>query len=407
LAGLRCGASEGGPLPTLLAVCPTSPPVVRAAIRACRDAQAPLAFAVTLYQVDVDGGYTGWTPARFVQLARELAREEGYDGPVMVGLDHGGPWTKEVQRRESWALARAMAGVKESLFACLQGGYDLLHIDATIDWPQDADRPLPIERVTARTLELIGEAEAFRRRQGLPLVSYEVGTEEVHGGLADMNVFRRFLDGLKEGLAARGFSDVWPCFVVGKVGTDLHTTEFDSEVAGELTRVLEQYGSTLKGHYTDWVSNPGAYPQARVGGANVGPEFSEVEYNALADLCRSEQELLAQDSGRLSGLLPTIREAVTASGRWERWRLPEEQGRGFYELSPERQDWMVRTACRYVWREPRVEASRRALGENLASAGIDAGEAVLSAISESVRGYCRAFELDGTLPRIEAAASSP
>ena len=407
MTALRQGVSEGQPAPTSLAVCPTSPSVVRAAIRACRGAQAPLAFAATLNQVDTDGGYTGWTPARFVQLARETAIEEGYRGPIIVGLDHGGPWLKEVQRRENWAVERAMAAVKGSLLACLEGGYDLLHIDTTIDWPQDSDRPVPIQLVTRRTLELIGEAEAFRRARGLSPVSYEVGTEEVHGGLADMDTFRLFLEGLKAGLAERGLSDVWPCFVVGKVGTDLHTTEFDPKVAGQLTQILAQYGSALKGHYTDWVSNPEAYPRARVGGANVGPEFSEVEYNALAELSRREQELVGtNEDGRHSGVLAAIRRGVIGSGRWARWRLPGERGKSFDELSPERQDWMVRTGCRYVWLEPSVVASRGALCANLASAGIDAEETVLSGIGESIRRYCRAFALEGTLPRIEAAISS-
>ncbi|GAH23165.1 unnamed protein product, partial [marine sediment metagenome] len=31
----------------------------------------------------------------------------------------------------------------------------------------------------------------------LPKISYEVGTEEVHGGLADLNAFRKLLKGLE------------------------------------------------------------------------------------------------------------------------------------------------------------------------------------------------------------------
>jgi len=54
-----------------------------------------------------------------------------------------------------------------------------------------------------------------------------VGTEEVHGGLADMKVFSRFLKQLKKGLEENSLADAWPCFVVGKVGTDLHTSTFD------------------------------------------------------------------------------------------------------------------------------------------------------------------------------------
>ena len=76
-------------------------------------------------------------------------------------------------------------------------------------------------------MELIEHTERFRRARSLPAISYEVGTEEVHGGLADEAVFDTFLENLKAGLDSCGLSDVWPCFIVGKVGTDLHTTTFD------------------------------------------------------------------------------------------------------------------------------------------------------------------------------------
>ncbi|MCJ7750817.1 MAG: class II D-tagatose-bisphosphate aldolase, non-catalytic subunit, partial [Armatimonadetes bacterium] len=231
LRGLRAGEAGKGPVPTVLAICPNSAAVVKASMLAAREAGAPLFFAATLNQVDCDGGYTGWRQQDFVRLARELAVEYGYEGPIVVGLDHGGPWLKDVQTREGWPLERAMAGVKDSLAACLEAGYDLLHVDPTVDRTLPKGQPMPIEMVIERTLELIEFAEAHRRGNGLPPVSYEVGTEEVHGGLADMRVFRRFLDGLKGGLAEAGLADVWPCFMVGKVGTDLHTTKFDPEVA--------------------------------------------------------------------------------------------------------------------------------------------------------------------------------
>ena len=45
---------------TLLAVCPNSELVLKAAIRAAKRADAPILFAATLNQVDIDRGYTGW-----------------------------------------------------------------------------------------------------------------------------------------------------------------------------------------------------------------------------------------------------------------------------------------------------------------------------------------------------------
>jgi tagatose-1,6-bisphosphate aldolase non-catalytic subunit AgaZ/GatZ len=404
LRGLREGGRQEGVVPTVLAICPNSEAVVKASMLAAREAEARLFFAATLNQVDLDGGYTGWTQQDFVKLARGLAAAEEYSGPIVVGLDHGGPWLKDIQTREQWPLEKAMQGVKDSLAACLDAGYDLLHVDPTVDRTRPEDQPMPIDLVTERTLELIEFAECHRRSKGLPPASYEVGTEEVHGGLADMGVFRQFLDGLKGGLAERGLSEVWPCFVVGKVGTDLHTTEFDPAVARELAEAAAPYGSVIKGHYTDSVSNPEAYPEAGMGGANVGPEFTEAEYEALQHLVEREQELTRAGKVKgASGLMDALTAAVVASGRWEKWRQPDEEGKSFDELSPERQGWLVRTGCRYIWAQPEVVAARQRLYANLEAAGEPGEEVVLRAIADVMHRYYRAFGLTGTLSQVEAA----
>jgi len=409
LRTLREITPRGEPVPTVLAVCPNSEAVVKAAVHASKEAGAPLFFAATLNQVDRDGGYTGWTQEQFVRLVRDLVDESGYTGPVVVGLDHGGPWLKDLQAREGWPLERAMQGVKDSLVACLDAGYDLLHVDPTVDRTLPAGAAMPVELVIERTLELIAQAEGHRRARGLPPVSYEVGTEEVHGGLADLSVFTQFLEGLKSALSVPDslspipYSRTWPCFVVGKVGTDLHTTLFDPAVARELVARAAEYGSVIKGHYTDYVSNPGDYPRAGMGGANVGPEFTEAEYGALEQLARKEETLLVQGKVTApSGMMAALRDAVVASGRWEKWRQPEEMGLAFDQLSRERQGWLVRTGCRYIWSVPEVAAARKRLYSNLDAAGEESEGVVLRAIGEAIRRYYREFGVEGTNGRMEA-----
>jgi tagatose-1,6-bisphosphate aldolase non-catalytic subunit AgaZ/GatZ len=391
----------------MLAICPNSEAVVKAAVLAAKEAEAPLFFAATLNQVDLDGGYTGWTQMDFVRLARDLVEECRYTGPVVIGLDHGGPWLKDTQTREKWPLERAMQGVKDSLAACLDAGYDLLHIDPTVDRTLPPGAPMPIELVISRTLELIEFAETHRRGNGFPPASFEVGTEEVHGGLADLSVFRQFLDGLKSGLVERGLSEVWPCFVVGKVGTDLHTTEFDPVVARQLTEVAAPYGSAIKGHYSDSVLNPEDYPKAGMGGANVGPEFTEAEYGALQQLAAREAALIAGGKVReRSGTMEALRDAVVASGRWEKWRLADEQGLSFGQLSAERQGWLVRTGCRYVWTQSGVLAARAKLYANLREAGAEGESAVLTAIAAVMHRYFVAFGMTGANTRLDRALAS-
>jgi D-tagatose-1,6-bisphosphate aldolase subunit GatZ/KbaZ len=374
---------------SLLAVCPNSEAVLKAALVAARDWRAPMLFAATLNQVDLDGGYTGWRQSDFTALARNYSQRIGLQGTAVCCLDHGGPWLKDKQRAEAYGFDAAMAGVKDSLVACIDAGYELLHVDPTVDARLKSGEIINIHDVSARTLELIEHAERHRRAAGLPRIDYEVGTEEVHGGLANMDNFRALLDDLRAGLRARGLDDVWPVFVVGKVGTDLHTTEFDAQVALTLAQAAEPYGSVIKGHYSDNVSNPQAYPLSRMGGANVGPEFTEIEYETLLALQQ-------QESGALASHIDAVLErAVERSGRWKKWLLPDEAGKSFGEISAARRAWLTRTGCRYIWTDPAVLAARQALYRNLAAHGVDGERAVIDAIAQRIAHYFKAFNLVG------------
>lgn len=379
---------------TLLAVCPNSSTVLEAAVLAAARSNAPMLFAATLNQVDRDGGYTGWTQREFVAAMRNFAAKYHWDGPLYPCLDHGGPWLKDIHALRGLSLDETMREVKASLTASLEAGYCLLHIDPTVDRTLPPGAPVPVETVIARTIELIEYAEAERRRLGLPPADYEVGTEEVHGGLVDFAAFERFVSGLREGLATRGLLDAWPCFIVAKVGTDLHTTYFDPETASRLYDLVAPLGSLIKGHYTDWVENPEAYPQSGMGGANVGPEFTAEEVLALADLDAKEQTLCRYRSGlQPSNFMRTLKETVVASRRWEKWRLPDEQGLSFAELSPERQAWLVQTGARYIWATPQVVAARRQLYDNLRLVMSDPHAYVVERIARAIDRYITAFNL--------------
>ena len=104
----------------LLAVCPNSVAVVQAALRAAHAAQAPILFAATLNQVDVDGGYTDWTPQTLVDFLAEEADHLGLRTPVLPCLDHGGPWLKDRHAAEGYTYEEAITAVKRSLERALK-----------------------------------------------------------------------------------------------------------------------------------------------------------------------------------------------------------------------------------------------------------------------------------------------
>ena len=387
---------------TLLAACPNSAAVLEAAVQCAVQNNAPMLFAATLNQVDRDGGYTTWTPAAFVQQMQACARKIGWDGPLYPCLDHGGPWLKDLHTRQNLTFEETMQEVKLTLTACLQAGYQLLHIDPTVDRSLPPGTPVAVEMVAQRTVDMIAHAEAERARLGLPPIAYEVGTEEVHGGLVDFNNFTAFLVGLRQGLEQRGLSHAWPGFVVARVGTDLATTFFDPEVARQAVETAAPYGSLIKGHYTDWVENPQAYPTSGMGGANVGPEFTAEEVRALQRLCETESELRRNNPRfTLSHFMQALEQVVVASGRWKKWLEPTEKGKEFHRLAPARRTWLVETGARYVWTDPAVEAARQKLYSNLHPVMLDPHEFVVDRIVAVMDKYIEAFNLMDLLGHLE------
>ena len=218
LWGIRKLENTTGIKRTIFAACPNSITVIRAALKSAKRNNAPIKFAATLNQVDTDGGYTGLTPKEFVNTIRLHARNLNVVSPVIVAVDHGGPWLKDLHAREKWPYTDTMNAVKKSFEAAIEAGYDLLHVDPTVDITLPRGTMIPIDLVADRTVELIAHAERFREDHSYPRIAYEVGTEEVHGGLADLDIFRRFLDRLKRGLEQQGLSGCMAVLCCGQSG---------------------------------------------------------------------------------------------------------------------------------------------------------------------------------------------
>jgi tagatose-1,6-bisphosphate aldolase non-catalytic subunit AgaZ/GatZ len=383
---------------TFLAVCPNSESVLAAGVKAAASTNSIMLFAATLNQVDLDGGYTGWTPDSFVREMQAYAKKYDCMGGLYPCLDHGGPWLKDKDAANNLRFEQTFNHIKESIEACIKAGYTLLHIDPTVDRDLPPGRGISVETVVDRSIELISFAEQARIRMNRPAISYEVGTEEVHGGMVDLEQFRRFVSLMQFKMAEGNLMSAWPSFFVAQVGTDLHTTKFDPVAAERITSILAPLGSLAKGHYSDWVENPGDYPQSGMGGANVGPEFTTEEYLALAELEAKEKALVNQGApAGASRFMEVLTDAVVRSGRWKKWLRDAEINRDFYQLHPDRREWLVQTGARYIWTDPQVLEARKVLYQNVSSLVADPGEFVIDRIASSIRKYIKVFNLTNSL----------
>jgi D-tagatose-1,6-bisphosphate aldolase subunit GatZ/KbaZ len=382
---------------TLLAVCPNSEAVLEAAILSAEKHQTPMLLAATLNQVDRDGGYTHWTPQQFIQKIKDFSEHFQVSVPIFPCLDHGGPWLKDVHTSKNLSLQETMVELKFSLTAFLQAGYQLMHIDPTIDRSLSKGSLPSVDVIVNRTIELIQHTESERTRMNLPSISYEVGSEEVHGGMADLERFEIFLNQLHSEMERAGLSAQWPCFIVAQVGTDLHTTRFDAEIASKLYSIVAPHGSLIKGHYSDWVDNPEDYPRSGMGGANVGPEFTAVEVRVLKKLEKQETDInTGKNTDRLSRFVENLQKAVIDSGRWKKWLQPGEEKLDFSKLSPERRQWLIETGARYVWTEPAIFESRQILYKNVSRKINNPNQWVVTKIADRIGHYIGSFNLENS-----------
>jgi tagatose-1,6-bisphosphate aldolase non-catalytic subunit AgaZ/GatZ len=393
-------AKRAEPPVTFLAVCPNSLVVATAALCVASRLRFPLFFAATLNQIDRSEGYTPWTPESFAKWVEAQCVEMTEPPMVLVGLDHGGPWKKDIDYQRKLDAQAALRKVEDSIESCLSAGYKLLHIDATED-PFNQGPTVPVETIVERTIQLIRFAEDFRVLHDLPPVSYEVGTEEVSGGLNTFDRFKDFVDCLHAAFERARLLECWPCFFVGDVGTDLGTTHFDEALARSLNAIVRPYGSMLKGHYTDFVDTPDRYPGAGMGGANIGPELSAVEYQAVMELAETSRPDVStiEQRGARSDVEGAIRDALIGTGRWRKWLRDDEVGQPFEMLDPERRRWLLATGSRYVWADAAVESARKRMYARL-GIEIDGPRFVQSKIEESISGYAVAFGLVGVNRRL-------
>jgi tagatose-1,6-bisphosphate aldolase non-catalytic subunit AgaZ/GatZ len=396
LLGPLAAPDRSGSRHTLLAVCPNSEAVARAALRAAQEARTPLLYAATLNQVDRDGGYTGWTPDALATFVADEVARLNIDVPVFLGLDHGGPWAKDAHVTEDLDRAAALAEAKQSVAACVKAGYDLLHLDPGSGPSHAPGDPLPIGTLVDRTVALLQHAEAVRRDEQRAPIAYEVGTDEARGGLQSEKRVRPFLRRLRSALTDRNLP--LPSFVVGDLGTTLDSGHFDADRARRLvTAAAEETDALVKGHYTDDVDAPADYPLSGVGGANVGPGLSAVEAEAVRDLVDLEARL-----GADSGTIKMLRSAVVNSRRWRKWLRPSEQDCAFEDLPDDRQRWLLNTGSRYVWSHPEVQSARARLYKNVA-AYRDADAYVQWRLKTAILHYMHAFNLVGLADRLMEA----
>jgi tagatose-1,6-bisphosphate aldolase non-catalytic subunit AgaZ/GatZ len=372
---------------TLLGVGPMSLNCVDVTIDLANEYNVPLMLIASRRQIDSEefgGGYVNnWTTRQFADYVIDKDKQS----KVILARDHGGPWQNPVEIEKGFSLRRAMESAKASYRADLDAGFQILHIDPSVDIFGKPD----IDEVLDRVFELyefcFSYAQSLNRK-----VLFEIGTEEQSGSTNKQEEMRYSLSEIKSFCKKNKMPQ--PLFIVVQTGAKVMETRnvgsFDSpiRVADEIppeiqvpkmVELCNKFGIYMKAHNTDYLSDEALqwYPRLGIHSANVAPEFGLAETKALLDIL--------EDNG-LAGSAEAFLKVAFESGKWKKWMLHDTK-------ASDRDRAMI--AGHYVFTSPECISLKAEASEKLRRKGIDMDRFLRIQVRDSILRYLNNFRLVG------------
>ncbi len=309
---------------TLLGVGPMSINCVDAAIDISNKYGSPLMLIASRRQIDSEdfgGGYVNnWTTNQFSEYVTSRDKK----GKILLARDHGGPWQSELEKKQNLSLRNAMDSAKVSYRADIDAGFEILHIDPSIDIHGRPSR----DEVLDRIFELYEYCWSYAQRSGKE-ISFEIGTEEQSGSTNTQEELDYALQSINEFCDKNRLPR--PTFVVIQTGTRVmemrNVGSFDTplrvkdELPAEIqvpkmVQICNEHGVFMKEHNADYLSDEALFWHPRLGihAANVAPEFGVAESKALVKCL--EENGLNQLSDEFMAL-------AYSSRKWEKWIIKD------------------------------------------------------------------------------------
>ena len=370
---------------TLLGVGPMSVNCVDAAVELANQYDCPLMLIASRRQIDSEefgGGYVNnWSTESYAEYVIDLDKK----GKIILARDHGGPWQSELEVKQNLSLRNAINSAKKSYKADIDAGFQLIHIDPSIDIHGKPSR----DEILDRIFELYEYCWTYASRTGKEIM-FEVGTEEQSGGTNTQDELNYTLHSINKFCDSNKFPR--PSFVVVQTGTRVmemrNVGSFDTplrvkdELPAEiqvpkLVQICNEHGLYMKEHNADYLSDEALYwhPLLGIHAANIAPEFGVAETQALLSILRKYNLELIADS---------FLEMAYLSNKWKKWMIKDS--------SATDQDRAI-IAGHYIFSTPDCRELLMSATIELREKGIDLNQLLKNSIKKSILRYMQNFRL--------------
>lgn len=308
---------------TFLGIGPMSLNCVDVSIDLANQFEIPLFLIASRRQIDSKesgGGYVNnWTTEDFSSYVNERDKK----GKILLARDHGGPWQNPAEISGNYSLRKAMDLAKKSYFSDIKSGFQILHLDPSIDIHSKPDIDETLDRLYELYEYCWSQADSLRKD-----IAFEIGTEEQSGGTNTPQELDYVLSSVTKFCKESKIPK--PTFVVVQSGTKVLETSnvgsFDlplrvaNQIPAEIQlpkmlKICEKYNVMMKAHNTDYLSNEALswHPKLGIHAANVAPEFGVTESKALI-------KILSENG--LKNLSNSFIELAYKSRKWQKWLKP-------------------------------------------------------------------------------------
>lgn len=370
---------------TLLGVGPMSVNCVDATIELANEHEVPILMIASRRQIDSEefgGGYVNnWTTEEFARYVTDKDKK----GKILLARDHGGPWQNTREKDAQLGLRRAMESAKSSYRSDIAAGFQVLHIDPSVDIHGQPD----VDEVLDRVFDLYDYCWSQAQQHNREII-FEVGTEEQSGSTNSQEELDYTLNEINKFCRKNRFDP--PAFVVIQCGTRVmemrNVGSFDSpvRVANEIPaeiqlpkmiEICNRHGIFMKEHNTDYLSDEALqwHPRLGIHAANVAPEFGVAESKALVGV------LEANGYDELAARFLTL---AYDSNKWDKWMLDG-------TTATDRDRSLI--AGHYVFSTPECKELKAEAAKLLARKHIDLEAHLKQQVKNSILRYLRSFRL--------------
>jgi len=361
---LRNRAGEAIGLPCF---CTANEHVLLAVLSYAKRTGLPTVIEATCNQVNQYGGYTGMSPADFMEWLSGMAADAGVPmNQLILGGDHLGPnvWKNE-------PLDVAMEKSRELVKSYVQAGFKKIHIDTSMAC---GGEPNPtFAQIAERAADLCEVAEKYAPDPSK--LFYIIGTEvPIPGGeteepnTLDVTSVARFHDTIqthRDAWNTRGLDAAWDrvVSVVTQPGVDFgHTSVYPFlpvKAAPLRDAIIDEVGLTYEAHSTDYQSTNALADLVKnhFFFLKVGPELTFRFREAIWALAKIEEEIINDPK---SLIRETFEEQMTKDpGYWVNYYNGSDK-----ELRILR-TYSYSDRIRYYWTDPEISKSLNMLIANL------------------------------------------